>query len=75
MLVGNKCDLKDERVVPTSRGQSLASSWNVSFVEASARTKHNVCEIFNDLVRQINRKGGNRGGGPSGGSKGCCQLL
>uniref|UniRef100_A0A8C7RGP4 Ras-related protein Rap-1b n=1 Tax=Oncorhynchus mykiss TaxID=8022 RepID=A0A8C7RGP4_ONCMY len=46
ILVGNKCDLEDERVV-----------WNhCAFLESSAKSKINVLDIFYDLVRQINSK-------------------
>lgn len=57
ILVGNKCDLEDERVVGKEQGQNLARQWsNCAFLETSAKSKINVNEIFYDLVRQINRK-------------------
>lgn len=57
VLVGNKCDLEDERVVGKDQGQNLAKSFNnCAFLETSAKSKINVNEIFYDLVRQINRK-------------------
>ncbi|KAK7802308.1 hypothetical protein U0070_020703, partial [Myodes glareolus] len=57
ILVGNKCDLEDERVVGKEQGQNLARQWcNCAFLESSAKSKINVNEIFYDLVRQINRK-------------------
>uniref|UniRef100_A0A2K5ZKR9 Uncharacterized protein n=1 Tax=Mandrillus leucophaeus TaxID=9568 RepID=A0A2K5ZKR9_MANLE len=57
ILVGNKCDLEDERVVGKEQGQNLARKWNnCAFLESSAKSKGNVNEIFYDLVRQINRK-------------------
>ncbi len=55
VLVGNKCDLEDDRVVSKAEGQSLASQWGVTFLETSARKKINVDEVFFDLVRQINK--------------------
>lgn len=54
-LVGNKCDLADQRVISTEQGQELAKKWDCTFLETSAKTKHNVDAIFYDLVRQINR--------------------
>lgn len=55
VLVGNKCDLEDERVVGKDQGQMLARQWsNCTFMESSAKLKINVAEIFYDLVRQIN---------------------
>ncbi|XP_076362244.1 ras-related protein Rap-1b-like isoform X1 [Tachypleus tridentatus] len=57
ILVGNKCDLEDERVVGKDQGANLARSFNnCAFLESSAKAKINVHEIFYDLVRQINRK-------------------
>uniref|UniRef100_A0A8C5Y5F1 RAP1A, member of RAS oncogene family n=1 Tax=Microcebus murinus TaxID=30608 RepID=A0A8C5Y5F1_MICMU len=57
ILLGNKCDLEDERVVGKEQGQNLARQWcNCAFLESSAKSKINVNEIFYDLVRQINRK-------------------
>lgn len=56
ILVGNKCDLEDERVVGKDQGQNLARTFNCAFLETSAKAKINVNEIFYDLVRQINKK-------------------
>ncbi|CAL8324434.1 unnamed protein product [Lota lota] len=73
VLVGNKSDLEEERVVGGDLGQSLARSWtSCSFLETSAKSKLNVNQIFYDLVRQINRKP------PAPGKdrkKSNCQLL
>jgi len=56
VLVGNKCDLVDDRKVPKEQGEALAREWgNVTFKETSARSKRiNVDEVFFDLIRQIN---------------------
>lgn len=45
ILVGNKCDLEDERVVGKDQGQQLARSWNCEFLETSAKQKINVNEV------------------------------
>jgi len=73
-LVGNKCDLDDERVVGKDQGQSLAKVFGgCVFFEASAKNKINVNEIFYDLVRQINRKQPDvRGKKPK---EGCCVIV
>jgi GTPase SAR1 family protein len=56
VLVGNKCDLEDDRVVSKQDGQNLANSWGgCTVLECSARKKINVDEAFYDLVRQINK--------------------
>jgi len=56
VIVGNKCDLVDQRAVPRERGEDLARNFKCTFVEASAKTRINTEQIFLDLVRQINRK-------------------
>ncbi|KAJ1562187.1 hypothetical protein HK096_001238 [Nowakowskiella sp. JEL0078] len=55
VLVGNKCDLEDDRVVTRDLGAQLAGKWGCTFLETSARRKINVDEVFYDLVRQINK--------------------
>ncbi|ELR20913.1 Rasrelated protein Rap-1, putative [Acanthamoeba castellanii str. Neff] len=74
VLVGNKCDLTDQRAISTEQGDSLAKKFNCVFLESSAKTKINVEQIFFDLIRQINRKtgsGGKDAGGGGGKKKGC----
>uniref|UniRef100_A0A2K5MMD5 Ras-related protein Rap-1b n=1 Tax=Cercocebus atys TaxID=9531 RepID=A0A2K5MMD5_CERAT len=54
ILVGNKCDLEDERVVGKEQGQNLARQWNnCAFLESSAKSKINVNEIFYDLNLEL----------------------
>ena len=55
VLVGNKSDLQDQRVITHEQGESLARKFGgCTFLEASAKTKVNVDQIFHDLIRQIN---------------------
>lgn len=81
ILVGNKCDLEDERVVSKDQGQHLAKQFNCAFMEASAKNKINVSEIFYNLVRQINSKTPDRSNvknskaKPNGKKKGRCCCL
>ena len=45
-LVGNKCDLEDERVVGRDQGNSLSKEFNnCTFMETSAKQKINVNEV------------------------------
>ncbi|CCH58882.1 hypothetical protein TBLA_0B00370 [Henningerozyma blattae CBS 6284] len=56
VLIGNKADLIDERVVPVEEGIALSGEWGkVPFYETSALLRSNVDEVFVDLVRQILR--------------------
>eukprot|EP01084_Bolivina_argentea_P204149 348587_1 len=58
MLIGNKCDLQDERQVQQSDGQKLADKWNCPFQEVSAKELINVTHIFEELVREYRRMNG-----------------
>ena len=61
LLVGNKCDLEDERKVPIEKGKEKAQSLNCAFFETSALKKINIDKIFEELVNNIYEKtGGNK---------------
>jgi len=74
-LVGNKCDLVEQRVVPTKQGEELAKKFGCTFLEASARTRDNIDEIFHSLVRQINGGPGKKKQPKKKDSGGGCALL
>ena len=42
ILVGNKCDMEDERVISFERGKQLADQLGVEFFETSAKENINV---------------------------------
>lgn len=42
ILVGNKCDMEDERVITTERGKQLADQLGVQFFETSAKENINI---------------------------------
>ena len=51
VVVGNKCDLQNERVVSTEEGRTFAQSINAPFFETSAKTEININEPFEEIVR------------------------
>ncbi len=54
LLLGNKSDLNEQRVVQTSDGTKLAEKINASkFIETSAKFGENVNNAFKTLVYQI----------------------
>jgi len=53
VLVGNKCDLEDNRQITTGEGMELAKSFGCPFRETSAKTRVNVDDVWFDLVREI----------------------
>jgi translation elongation factor EF-4 len=68
VLIGNKCDLVDAKVIDTEAGRSVAKDFGIAFYEASAKTDTNVQEAFNGLVHQVCDRviSGNNGGAAGG---------
>ena len=61
MLIGNKCDLEENRAVQKSEGENYSKEYNINFSEASAKEGINVNEIFqtltNEIVKEIQKHG------------------
>ncbi|KAI0989206.1 hypothetical protein GJ496_001462 [Pomphorhynchus laevis] len=53
VLVGNKCDLEEYRVITYERGRLLAEQLGMEFFETSAKENTNVKAVFDSLVCQI----------------------
>jgi len=67
ILVGNKCDMLDEKVVSTEEGQKLAKEFGIDFWEASAKNDINVEQSFISIARAVkNRLVADGVGGPAG---------
>lgn len=60
VLVGNKTDLHQDRVVTTEQGRKLADSWKAHFLETSAKQNEAVGDIFHSILLQIEKDDGNR---------------
>jgi len=81
VIVGNKCDLVDQRQVAREKGEELARNYHCTFIEASAKNRINTEQVFVDLVRQINIKfpppnqKRNTANGGKGGKGFSCSLL
>jgi Ras-related protein Rap-1B len=57
VLVGNKCDLEEDRAVSRARAFAVSQNWGgTPYYETSARRRANVDEVFKDLCRQMIRK-------------------
>lgn len=50
ILVGNKCDMGDQRVISAERGQQLADQLGVEFFETSAKENVNVKVHLSSIV-------------------------
>jgi small GTP-binding protein len=59
ILVGNKCDLENERQVPKEKGEEKAKQLNIPFFETSALSNINIGDIFTVIAENIfDRTGG-----------------
>ncbi len=58
MLVGNKCDLADDRQVEVSEGTACAAKFRLSFLETSALEATNVEESFKTVLTEIYKLAG-----------------
>lgn len=55
LLIGNKNDLHNERVVPVEEGKKLADIMKAQFVEVSAKQNSAVTDLFNNLILKIEK--------------------
>lgn len=51
-LVANKVDLVDDRVVTTEEGKEIAKKYDMEYYETSAKSSHNVKEVFEAMIRK-----------------------
>ena len=56
MLVGNKTDLAQQRLVTTEQGKEYATQHGITFLEASALTSSNVEAAFLQILSEIYHK-------------------
>lgn len=53
ILVGNKSDWEEKRVVSTEQAQALADELGLTYIETSAKSSSNVDEAFFKLAQQV----------------------
>jgi len=56
LLVGNKCDLVNERKVSTEEAKDFSDQLNIEFLETSAKDATNVEEAFTKMAAAIREK-------------------
>lgn len=87
ILIGNKCDVADQRAISYEEGEALAKEYNIHFYETSAKQDLNVEKSFITIATDVKNRlitdggaggavpGGHKlapGGGSSAAKKGCC---
>ena len=61
IIVGNKCDLENERKISTDKAKEKAQNLKCAFYETSALKAINIEQIFEELVNTIyDKTGGNK---------------
>lgn len=63
MLLGNKCDMTDRRVVSKECGERIAIEHQIRFLETSAKANINIDKAFYDLAEAVLDNSPAQGGG------------
>ena len=56
LLIGNKMDLADKRVVSKEEGEEKAKSFGLAFLETSALTGENIDKVFDYMLKEVYNK-------------------
>ena len=51
ILVGNKIDLEEKRVVTREEAEKYAQDNNINFIEVSAKTGEGILDLFNEVTK------------------------
>ena len=52
-ILGNKCDLANERTVEKSKAEKFAADNNCKYLETSAKTEINIDEAFETVINEL----------------------
>jgi GTPase SAR1 family protein len=56
ILIGNKCDMQEKRVVSYEKGEALANELKIKFFETSALSNYNIEEAFMSIIRDVKQR-------------------
>ena len=51
ILVGNKIDLEEKRVVTREEAEKYAEDNNINYIEVSAKTGEGILDLFNEVTK------------------------
>jgi GTPase SAR1 family protein len=60
ILIGNKSDLHSSRRISYDEAFGLAQTWNIQYIETSAKTRENVDKAFSEIFVRIKELKANR---------------
>ena len=70
ILIGNKCDMQEQRAVTAEEGQQLAKEYKINFFETSAKQDINVEKCFLTIAQEVKERLIVDGGGATQGNGG-----
>ena len=53
LIIGNKIDLKEKRIIEYNEGKNFAEKYGVKFIETSAKSAEGVNEAFYSVAKEI----------------------
>ena len=53
LLIGNKSDLEEKRLVKKEEGEEKAKEKDIAFLETSALTASNIDKAFNEMLNKV----------------------
>ena len=56
ILIGNKCDLEDQRQITKEQGEEKASKLEIAFLETSALSGENLDKAFDKMMNEVYKK-------------------
>ena len=56
VVIGNKNDLEDQRIITKEQGQEKANKLNIAFMETSALTGNNLDKAFEMMMNEVYKK-------------------
>ena len=60
ILVGNKCDMENERKVTVEQGKEFAEQYGMQFFETSAKNSTNVSDAFIAMTKEVMKNSGKK---------------